>query len=72
VQPESFVELLPLLRRAFSGFSGPERRMMGEKARYLHREPGTDGFAASSAEIDHERAARVLPVLSSILKAKKV
>jgi hypothetical protein len=71
VQPESFVELLPLLRRAFSGFSGPERRMMGEKARYLHREPGTDGFTANSAEIDHERAARVLPVLASILKADR-
>lgn len=65
--PESFVELLPLLRRAFSGFSGPERRSMGEKVRHLHSTPGTGGFRAVEAEIDHQRAGGVLPVLAQIL-----
>ena len=67
LQPDSFVELLPLLRRAFSGFSAPERRMMGEKARYLHREPGTGGTGLDSVELDHRRASSVLPVLAQVL-----
>jgi hypothetical protein len=70
LQPDSFVELLPLLRRAFSSFSGPERRMMGEKARYLRQAPGTGGSGAMDVEIDHERASRVLPVLTQILGVK--
>lgn len=70
LQPDSFVELLPLLRRAFSDFSGSERRMMGEKARHLHREPGAGGFGPESAEIDLQRAGRVLPVLAQVLGVK--
>ena len=68
--PESFVELLPLLRRAFSGFSAPERRSMGEKVRYLHTTPGTSGFQTGTVEIDHQRASSVLPVLALILGVK--
>lgn len=68
--PESFVELLPLLRRAFSGFSAPERRSMGEKVRYLHAAPGTGGIHTAAAEIDHQRAGSVLPVLAQILGVK--
>jgi hypothetical protein len=68
--PDSFVELLPLLRRAFSGFSRPERRMMGEKARDLHQTPGTRSLAGDGGEIDHERASLVLPVLAQILGVK--
>jgi hypothetical protein len=66
-----FQEMLPLLRRAFSGFSGPERRMMAERVRELG--PSSSGGAASSrtrsheAPIDHERASAVLPVLARIL-----
>jgi hypothetical protein len=67
---ESFVELLPLVRRAFSGFSGPERRMMGEKARNLHSAAGMGDIGTESAEIDHARAGYVLPVLASILGVK--
>ena len=68
--PESFVELLPLLRRAFAGFSGSERRSMGEKARYLHATPETGGIRTSEAAIDHQRAGSVLPVLAQILGVK--
>lgn len=70
LQAEKFVELLPLLRRAFSGFSRPERRMMGEKARDLHRAPGSIGSGEMSAGIDHERASQVLPVLAQLLGVK--
>ncbi|HEX7733604.1 MAG TPA: DUF5682 family protein [Ktedonobacteraceae bacterium] len=70
LQPDSFVELLPLLRRAFSGFSGPERRMMGEKARHIHRAPGTTSVGAADLEINHERASKVLPVLAQLLGVK--
>lgn len=73
---DTFVELLPLLRRAFSGFTGPERRSMGEKAKHLRAtaapgmpDSGRSGDT-SSADIDHERAASVLPVLAQILGVK--
>jgi hypothetical protein len=66
---EMFVELLPLLRRAFADFTQPERRQMGDKVKHLG---GPDGGrsaarAAASAEINVERANKVLPVLAHIL-----
>jgi len=68
--PEStFVELLPVLRRAFSNFSHAERRQMGEKIKHFE----TDSMAPHKPgqkmiqRIDEERAARVLPVLAQIL-----
>lgn len=67
---DSFTEFLPLLRRAFSGFSGPERRSMGEKIRHLHAEPGTAASRSTTSEIDAERAGSVLPVLAQILGVK--
>ena len=60
-----FLERLPLLRRAFSGFTQPERRQMGDKVKRL------DGPAAPKAtitdDLDHDRARRVLPTLAAIL-----
>jgi hypothetical protein len=74
--PEAFVALLPLLRRAFSGFVAPERRAMGEKVKRLQA-PAPDEMRASGtgqldqerseATINRERADRVLPVLAHIL-----
>ncbi|HET7036550.1 MAG TPA: DUF5682 family protein, partial [Thermomicrobiaceae bacterium] len=68
--PQSFVELLPLLRRAFAAFQPPERRAMGEKVKRL----GQGGAAALDvmdgdglAGIDRARADRVLPVLARLL-----
>jgi hypothetical protein len=69
--PEVFVELLPLLRRAFSDFTAPERRGMGEKVKNIAHLAA--GLAAPGSrpdgddDIDHERAALVLPVLARIL-----
>jgi hypothetical protein len=69
---DDFQEMLPLLRRAFSGFSGPERRMMAERVKDLG--PSFVGGSASSRRsrsddtpIDHDRASAVLPVLARIL-----
>jgi hypothetical protein len=66
---EAFTAMLPLLRRAFSGFEALERRAMGEKVKHLH----TDGESRAGSggdglpSLDHERAAVVLPVLSQII-----
>ncbi|WIG58065.1 MAG: hypothetical protein OJF49_000810 [Ktedonobacterales bacterium] len=73
--PDIFVTLLPLLRRAFSGFSAPERRQMGEKVKLLSVEEaaGTLGVrpsgegGATHGPIAQERANTVLPVLAQIL-----
>ncbi|PYP76071.1 MAG: hypothetical protein DMD35_19805 [Gemmatimonadetes bacterium] len=69
---DAFQEMLPLLRRAFSGFSGPERRMLAERLKDLH--PSMSGRARAhrvsdpaAAAIDHRRAGAVLPVLARIL-----
>lgn len=71
LSPETFVEMLPLLRRAFADFTGPERRQMGEKVKHL-RSPTTGapqrgGAASVPSDIDPARAAQVLPVLAHIL-----
>jgi len=69
-----FVEMLPLLRRAFADFTGPERRHMGEKVKHLG--PGSGGIIrppgspTDSTDIDHERASQVLPILAHILGSK--
>jgi hypothetical protein len=61
-----FLERLPLLRRAFAGFTQPERRQMGDKDKRLG---GPVAQVAATEHIDHERAARVLPTLAAILGA---
>jgi hypothetical protein len=69
-----FVEMLPLLRRAFADFTGPERRQMGEKVKRLASGSATTKKPAAatdaSDDIDHERAAKVLPILAHILGTK--
>jgi hypothetical protein len=63
-----FVNVLPLLRRAFSGFSASERRSLGERA---HQSAGGTaavgvGDAALQA-LNLDRAAAVLPLLHQLL-----
>ena len=76
LSPEAFVTLLPLLRRAFSGFQAPERRAMGEKVVRLYHAPAPGGDPAAGggnetqlAAIDLKRASMVVPVLTRILGA---
>jgi hypothetical protein len=69
---DTFVVLLPILRRAFSNFQPAERRAMGEKVYKLRSAVSTGSIVsgASSAlleNINEERANSVLPVLAHIL-----
>lgn len=62
---ESFIEVLPLLRRTFATFEVAERRQMGERVKR-----GSAAEAPPSettTAFHHERAARVLPLLAQIL-----
>lgn len=76
LSPENFVALLPLLRRAFSGFQQPERRKMGEKVKHLHspgkkiRRSGIDPLAEEGPVLNQQRAKTVLPILAQILEVK--
>ncbi|WP_437201430.1 DUF5682 family protein [Planctomicrobium sp. SH664] len=64
----TFVELLPLVRRAFSGFTVPERRQMGETVKRLRGQvAATPSTTTSTRDIDTARANKVLPVLAQIL-----
>jgi hypothetical protein len=69
LKPDSFTQLLPLLRRTFSTFTPPERRQMGERAR---REggggaKGTPAVSDPGAGINVERANKVLPLGARLL-----
>lgn len=57
---EDFRDMLPLLRRAFSSFSAPERRMMGNKIKDL---PHTHSHAAENA--DRQQSAMLSSHLST-------
>jgi hypothetical protein len=60
--------MLPLLRRAFSGFQPAERRAMGEKVKHLGAGVARSTRAAAvDTALDEERARRVLPILAHIL-----
>ncbi|GAB2870833.1 DUF5682 family protein [Hymenobacter ruber] len=60
---ETFREIVPLLRRAFTDFSLPERRQILEIASSDAAAP----VAASEVDFDWERGARVLPGLRVLL-----
>ena len=69
IPPELFTDVLPLLRRTFSAFEGPERRKIGELARTL-RSPGAAGKGdgpAQNPDFDHSRAYRALPGVAMLL-----
>ncbi|GII54655.1 hypothetical protein Pth03_30440 [Planotetraspora thailandica] len=61
---EAFVDVLPLLRRTFSTFAPPERRMIGDRVR--SGAPGRDAQAAS-ADVDDEQAAPAVRTVLEIL-----
>ena len=58
-----FLRVLPLLRRAFAGFSVPERRQLGERA----RQPTLALSVAAGPAWQAARAERVLPLLRQFL-----
>lgn len=69
VRPETFDDLLPLLRRSFSMFQPGERHQLGQAVRHLGG-GGSGGPARvglDDAEIDRERAEAVLPLVRLLL-----
>lgn len=74
---EVFVELLPMVRRAFAGFHPSERRTMAEKVQKLghtaaHERGAPAHRAAANQPFDLERARLVLPVLAHVLGIEEV
>jgi hypothetical protein len=67
IPADAFVEVLPLLRRTFSGYPAPQRRMIGERAATI----GTGGRRPRAGEhddaIDPDRGALLLPVVAKLL-----
>ncbi|MBB2911582.1 hypothetical protein FHS43_002855 [Streptosporangium becharense] len=64
--PETFVDVLPLLRRTFGGFAAPERRAIGSRVRSLGT--GTAEPAREAEEdIDDGRAAAAVRTVLTIL-----
>ncbi|GGL07677.1 DUF5682 family protein [Deinococcus radiotolerans] len=59
---EVFQNVLPLLRRVFARFEAPERRAIGEAVR-----GGTPASRLTPVAVDDTRAARVIPVVLSLL-----
>lgn len=62
---EHFRELLAPLRRAFSSFSKPERRRMGQRIRALRS--GSAVATQAVVGLDETRAATLVPVLASLM-----
>jgi hypothetical protein len=60
-----FVEVLPLLRRTFGAFAGPERRTIGERAASLSGRAAP--IVKTAEDFDERRAEAVLPVLATLL-----
>jgi hypothetical protein len=67
IPADTFIEVLPLLRRTFAEFAVPERRAIGERARALSGRSATAGGTGSDDDLDHARAALVLPTLRLLL-----
>lgn len=69
LDPDRFIAVLPLLRRAFVDFAAPERRAMGDRVKRL---AAGERVAAATltddlAGLDRSRADRVLPILAQLL-----
>ena len=60
---EAFISLLPLLRRTFSTFSAPERRMIGDHA----KQGPVRGAQHAAVDFDLQRAEAMLPLLAALL-----
>jgi Family of unknown function (DUF5682) len=61
IDDETFIAILPLLRRTFSTFPPTERRQLGEKIRR------GSVASAKSGELDFERVELVLPIVAQLL-----
>jgi hypothetical protein len=65
---DGFTTVLPLLRRTFAAFAGPERRAIGERVRNI----GVPSKRKSPVEeLDLQRVAVVMPTLKLLLGANR-
>ncbi|MGI8332256.1 DUF5682 family protein [Actinomadura scrupuli] len=62
----SFTDVLPLLRRTFSGYAAPERRSIGERVRRLDTAPHAVSGAPDD-DLDGERAGPAARTVAGIL-----
>jgi hypothetical protein len=69
IDPGTFDDLLPLLRRAFAAFPHGERRQIGEAARRIAGGAAPSGPAGGDDDLDPERVEAVLGLLRRILTA---
>ncbi|MBB5870962.1 hypothetical protein F4553_004341 [Allocatelliglobosispora scoriae] len=67
IPADSFLEVLPLVRRTFGAFAAPERRTIGERARHLHSPGRHAGQGGDEVPIDLARADAALPTLALLL-----
>lgn len=71
LQDATFDQVLPLLRRTFATFAGPERRQMGQRVKRSVAGPATNRADRTDAgDFDYAKAHAVLPVLAQILGVK--
>jgi hypothetical protein len=63
---ETFINLLPIVRRTFANFQAPERQRMGEKVNHLYHTSHQTQQTGQDT-LDHTRAELVLPLLAQIM-----
>ncbi|MEU8136258.1 DUF5682 family protein [Streptodolium elevatio] len=66
IPAEDFTDVLPLLRRTFSGFAAPERRTLGERLRNPAR-GASGGPGDGDFPFDRDRADSALPLVAYLL-----
>ena len=66
-EQETFMELLPILRRTFSEFTSAERRKLGEKARHTGSAATRPLAGTEELNLNREEAAGVIPVIRQLL-----
>jgi hypothetical protein len=70
ITPDSFTDVLPLLRRTFGGFAAPERRAIGERVRALSGSvPVAPNNAGDVGDVDEQRGTAALDVIATLLGA---
>ncbi|MCF2530042.1 DUF5682 family protein [Yinghuangia soli] len=67
IPAEDFTDVLPLLRRTFSGFAAPERRTLGERLRSPARGAAAGRSGRGAAPFDLGRADAALPLVAFLL-----
>jgi len=65
LRDQDFMDVLPLLRRTFSGFTAPERANIADAVKHLTG--GTPGRTGPGERVDADRAASALRTVATIL-----